>query len=305
LDKQALLKEIISLKEQEEPPGSRKIAKKLGIGKSTVNLWYKEYLEGNQVEVKKPKVLFYDLEVGASTVLAFGRHKQFISQDAVVKHGGHILCFSYMWLDDEEPTSLWLTPEELAMEDDSRLVAELYDLYFQADAVCAHNSTSYDHKVTQTRCAVHNMPKLPTVKVLDTLLLAKRNLRLPSNSLDSVADYFGLGRKIQTSGMSLWKAVQNGCEKSMKDMVDYCKQDTKLLKEVYLRLRNVGKAGQTFSYGLYSKQDNCCPLCGSNDVSTTGRTIKTQVSEYDEFICNSCGNISRGRKNLNECKVLV
>jgi hypothetical protein len=210
-----------------------------------------------------------------------------------------------MWLDDEEPKSLWLTPEELEVEDDSRLVAELYDLYTTADAICAHNSTSYDHKVTQTRCAVHGMPKLSSVKVLDTLLLAKRNLRLPSNSLDSVADYFGLGRKIQTSGMSLWKSVQHGCEESMKDMVDYCKQDTKLLKEVYLRLRNVGKAGQTFSYGLYSEQDNCCPLCGSTNISLTGRTIKTQVSKYEEYVCNNCGNIARGRVNSNTTDVLI
>ena len=298
MNKQELLQEIIALKQQ--GLGSRKIAKELGIGKSTVNAWYSEYLASGKTEVKKPKILFYDLEIGASTVLAFQRFKINIGTDAVVKHGGHILCFSYMWMDDEEPTSLWLTSEELEQEDDSRLTAELYDLYSQADAICCHNSTSYDHKVAQTRCAIHGMPKLPTVKVLDTLLLAKKNLKLPSNSLDSVADYFNLGRKIQTSGMSLWKAVQHGDTEAMQNMVDYCKQDTKLLKNVYLRLRNIGRAGQVLNHALYSDTTDICPTCGSKSVKSTGRSVKTQVNSYNEFCCTECGFTGRERIPINK-----
>lgn len=296
--------QILALKGQ--GLSSRKIAKELGIGKSTVNDIYNK-LKGSIPEntVKKPRILFYDLEVGASTVLAFQRFKVNIGTDAVVKHGGHILCFSYMWMDDDEPTSLWLTPEELEQEDDSRLTAELYDLYSQADAICCHNSTSYDHKVAQTRCAIHGIPKLPTVKVLDTLLLAKKNLKLPSNSLDSVADYFNLGRKIQTSGMSLWKAVQHGDVDAMQSMVDYCKQDTKLLKNVYLRLRNVGKAGEILNHAMYNNKNYCCPICGSENINKTGRTVKTSVASYEEYLCNGCGYVARGRSNINEAKTLL
>lgn len=50
MNKQALLKEVVSLKE--EGLGSRKIANKLGISKSCVNNWYREYIE-NAPEIKK------------------------------------------------------------------------------------------------------------------------------------------------------------------------------------------------------------------------------------------------------------
>lgn len=300
-----VIEQLIKLKQ--EGISSRKIAKQLGCGKSSVNHYFKKYTQVGveSVEVKKPKVLLYDLEVGSSTVLTFGRRKQFISQDAIVKHGGHILCFSYMWLGDKEPSTFWLTPEELLTEDDSRLAVELYDLYSQADAIVCHNSTSYDHKVTQTRCTKHGLPKLPTVKVLDTLLLARRNLRLSSNTLDNIADYFDLGRKIQTTGMSLWKAVQQGDQDAMQSMVDYCKQDTKLLRDVYLRLRHLGKAGEVLNHALYNNKDYCCPVCGSEDVEKTGRTVKTSVATYEEHLCNGCGYVARGRSNTNEAKTLL
>lgn len=278
---------------------SRAIAAKVGCGKTTVN----EYRNRLQIKPdvklnRQAKILFLDIETAAAVALAFGRFKQNLSQDNIVSEGGWMLCASWKWNDEEDTHSVHLVPEEIAAKDDSRIVAVLFDLYEQADAIVAHNGQGFDHKVIQTRAAANGFPALPSVKVIDTLLLAKKNLRLPSNRLDAIGAYLGLGRKIETGGISLWKDVQNGDVDAMKRMVTYCKQDVDLLYKVYMALRHTGAAGTNFNAALYHANGLIrCKTCASADIDPTGRSITTAVSVFAEYRCNSCGAVHRDRKN--------
>jgi hypothetical protein len=279
---------------------SRAIAAELGISKSGVNN-YLNQLKGKDVPKTKeklngPRILILDVETAAATALTFGRFKVNLSQDNIVTEGGWILCASYKWLDSPYTYSIWLTPEEIASQDDSRIVTQLMELYEEADAMVAHNGCSFDHKVIQARATANGFGKLSTVKVLDTLLLAKRYLRLPSNKLDSIGEYFGLGRKIDTGGISLWKRVQAGDEDAMQEMVDYCVQDVELLTGVYLKLRGLGTAGNSFNAALYYYDDEVrCTVCGSTNVQPTGKTAYSTVNSFEEYVCKDCGCTHRSR----------
>lgn len=145
MNKQELLKEIISYKE--EGLGSRKIAKKLGIGKSTVNNYYKEYIEGSNTEIKKPKIILIDIETMPSITATFGRFKQNISQDAVLREGGWIASYAYKVLGEKEVKGNVLTPEEAVNADDNGLCMELFELIEQSDVVVAHNCVHKDTPV--------------------------------------------------------------------------------------------------------------------------------------------------------------
>lgn len=285
---------------------SRQVAQELGIGKSTVNdIWNrwirdpKPFYNPDEVAFKKtegPKILVFDTETAAATALTFGRFKVNLSQDNILDNGGWLLCACWRWLGSNVTESIHLSAEEVLNKDDSRIVAKLWELYEQADAVLAHNSQGFDHKVVQTRAIYNGFPPLPQVKVLDTLQLVKKYLKLPSNRLDAIGEFFGLGRKISTGGISLWRKVQEGDEEAMEQMVEYCLQDVDLLYDVYLRTRQLGRAGSDFNAALYFNDDLVrCRVCGSSEVEATGRTTETALNVFDEMRCNECGAVHRHR----------
>jgi hypothetical protein len=84
----------------------------------------------------------------------------------------------------------------------------------------------------------------------------------------------------------------------MEDMVTYCEQDVDLLYDVYLRTRQLGRAGSDFNAALYFDDDLVrCRVCGSSDVEYTGRTTETSLNVFDEVRCNDCGAVHRHRKS--------
>lgn len=274
---------------------SRKIADKLDISKSGIN-YYLAREQPDAVDNSAPRILLFDLETAADISLHFGRWKQNISQKNVVKSGGYILCAAWKYLGDSKISSISLTPEEIENGDDSRIIATFFELYEDADAVVAHNSKGFDHKVLQARATANYFPALPAVKVLDTLEIAKKSFRLPSNKLGDVAEYFGLETKLDTSGITLWKEVQFGNKQAMKDMLQYCEQDVVVLEQVYLRIRHAGKAGSDFNAGLYYNDEKLrCRTCGSDDIHLTGRVAATSLSLFEEYRCDSCGAVHRNR----------
>lgn len=282
---------------------SREIATELGINsKSTVNNILNKTVRTETTQLPKgsgPKILLFDLETSAAKVYCFGRHKQFISQDAVVEEGGKILTAAWKWLGEDRVYS-YANLEEILSGADATIVGILYELFEQADAVVAHNGLNFDKKMLATRALVNGFGALPTVKHIDTLVMAKKNFRFQSNRLDHLGAYLGLGRKVDTGGISLWVDVQEGSAEALKKMVEYNEQDVRLLEEIYLKLRSFGHSGTNFNAAhYYSDSTHRCASCGSSDVSETGKSVFTALSEFAEVRCNSCGSVHRKRKILN------
>lgn len=276
---------------------SRKIAEVLGISKSTVNNWLNKYYK-NKLNKEGAKILFLDFETAASEVLAFGRRKVNLTRQHVIQEGGWILCGSYSWLDEDKIGNIYLSKDEILACDDFNIVINFYELLEQADAIVAHNGKGFDHPVLQTRALDHSLGALPKVKIIDTYLLAKKHLRLPSYSLDYIAAYFDLGEKIDTGGIDLWKRVQAGDPQAMKEMVKYCEHDVRILKLVYKKLRALGADGSGYKAGVYYDDGAVhCPSCGSTHVSETGRKVAVGMSTYTEYSCDDCGSRFRDRQN--------
>lgn len=288
---------------------ARKIANQLGLSKSGVSYYlgsldvdgYTARKPTSKVEIKGkqgPKILLLDYETAGEISLTFGRFKQSFGNSSIIRRGGNILCAAYKWLGSDKVESIAATPQECIDGDDKRIVACMWDLYEQADAVVAHNSLGFDHKVLRGRAAINGFPDLPTVKVLDTLVQAKKAFRLPSNSLETIALYFGLETKMQHSGKDLWIRVQSGDEKAMQEeMLPYCEQDVVVLEQVFNRIRGFGNMGSNFNAGhYYDDAKTHCRSCGSTDVQPTGRDIHTALTAWSEYRCNSCGAVHRDRK---------
>lgn len=295
-------KEIIRMKKF--GLSSREIADKLKISKSGVN----DFLNsGEKPAAQGPRVLFLDLETAPSLVVTFGRFNVNLSQGNVIKEGNFLLTAAWSWLGSESVYTVKITPEEIEDEDDSGLVAALYEAIEDADIVVAHNAVRFDMPMLKTRLVANGMPPHKTVKVLDTLKMAK-HFKFPSNRLDSIGAYLKLGRKVDTGGIDLWVRCLNGEQEAIDEMATYNIQDVNLLKAVYNKLAAFNS--NTANFGLYYDDDkHHCPACGSTDLTETGNSVYTPVSAFEEVVCGSCGHRSRMRQahnsKENRNKVLV
>lgn len=272
---------------------TRKTAKLLDLSKSAVGRYFYKL---KRERINSPRILLLDIETAPAEVLAFGRFKQNISQDAILHEGGWIISIAWKWLDAGESTGEILDSLESFVKNDLRLVKIVRHLINKADVVVGHNLDSFDLPKIKARMIKHGLQPYKAIKTVDTLKIARR-LGFPSNKLDSLASFLGIGRKVQHQGISLWKGCMQGEETALADMLEYNIQDVDLLEKVYLKLRaydtmppNIGK--------LY--QDGVrCPACGSDDIETTSNLVHTPVSVYQEVVCNCCGHRSRKRQVVN------
>lgn len=180
----------------------------------------------------KPKVLVYDIETSYGIAKAWRPgYRISLRYDSFITHG-KIICVSYKWLgEDEVHTLRWDSNQ-----DDKLLVENFIKVLNEADFSVAHYGDNFDIKTLKTRAIYHDIKTHPTYTTVDTVKIARSYFKFPSNRLDDIGDYLGLGRKIKTD-FSLWdRVILERCPEAMEEMIKYCEQDVFLLEAVYEKL---------------------------------------------------------------------
>lgn len=285
--------------------GSRKIAKQLGLSKSTINYYYQYYLDGvqpsqEQTETPKVKIFIGDVETSASIVYSFSRFKAFIKPDQVIqepymltwagKFVGNPNIISYKLPDFEEQFESDFTNDKL-------LIEALWKILDECDIFVAHNAR-FDQGWFNQRCLYWNINPPSPYKVIDTLRELKQICALPSNSLASAANYFELpNRKLDNAGWSLWQRCMEGDPEAFIEMETYNIGDITTLEDLYLKIRPFMKNHPNVA--LYQETDaSCCVACGSNKLTKLENKYSyTQLSKFEIYRCE-CGKINRQRKNM-------
>lgn len=293
-DKNKILPEIIRLKT--EGLTSRQIGKILGIGKSTVNQWYKDSFSKEPVsEVKKPKLLYLDLESAPSVVVAFNRFKVNVSQDAVLREGGWLISYAYKWEGDTKVKGNVLTPGEAQDANDASLCMELWELVEHADAIVYHNGLNFDLPLLKARMIINGLPPIRKVKSIDTLQLVKE-FKLNSNKLNSLGKQLDVGKKLDHEGMSLWVKCMEGDPVALQHMLDYNMVDVELLEEVYKAVKPYSTRHANLAVNLGDKVR--CNICCSDNVKPTGNIISTNLSSFEEYVCEDCQARFKTRQSI-------
>lgn len=288
-----LVEELIKLKQQ--GLSSRKIAKTIGCGKSSVNTYWKKYSKNLPYEVKKPKVLLLDLESAPSVVVAFNRFKVNLSQESVLKEGGWLISYAYKWLGDREVQGNVLTPNEAINADDSGLCGELWELVEQSDAIIYHNGLNFDLPLLKARVLVNGLPPIRKVKSIDTLQIMKE-FKLNSNKLNSLGVQLDLGKKLDHEGLNLWIRCMDGDPEALNHMLEYNKVDIELLEELYKRVSPYSTRHPNLAVNLGDKLR--CNICCSDNVKPTGNIVSTNLSLFEEYVCNDCQARFKNRKSI-------
>ena len=267
--------------------------------KSTINDFLYKSKSKAEIAPKKlgARILLVDIETSPILAYVWGRWKQNVHQAQVVNES-FILTYSCKWLGEEEILYGYLSPSEVKLENDFRIVNELRDIINSADVLITHNGIQFDFPIINTRCVYHRIAPPSNYRPIDTLRIARNKFRFSSNKLNDLCEYLGLGVKEENGGFDTWVGYLNGKTEAIQKMVTYNIKDVELLENLYLRLRPFDNSHPNIQ--IYQKDINniSCPCCGSEDIQKTDKLFYTNLSAFDAYFCVDCGKRFRGRKNV-------
>jgi hypothetical protein len=138
----------------------------------------------------------------------------------------------------------------------------------------------------------------PTYPTIDTLKKARAKFRLPSNRLDYLGGLLVGERKLST-GFGLWRdIVLHKSDTSMRQMVDYCKNDVILLERVFDEIAPYIES--VTSVATYASD---CPECGSSRTGVRTKRKRASGVVALTFACRDCGKhhtLPESRFNSNK-----
>ena len=241
--------------------------------------------------MSEPRILIWDIETAPSLVYVWS---QWQTNVIATKEDWYMLSIAYRWQDEEE---IHFIHKAKAKGDDRGLVKKVHALLDEADVVVAHNNDRFDWKKAYARFLYHDLgPVSPTI-LIDTLKETKRHFALYSNSLNEIARYCGLERKVQHTGFELWERCMAHDPTGWVEMEEYNRQDIVVLEQVYAKLapymNHPGTTGNRFNAQAWLGTYVCTkPLCGSTNLSPKG-WHRTKASAFRTVQCNSCRGYSR------------
>jgi transposase-like protein len=262
----------------------------------SLNTLPEHYKKWREAPTNQPKILIFDIETLPLLAYIWGVWNQNIPpammDDNVPSKA--IVTWSAKWLNDSAMMSDAMTPEEALIQDDRRIVRSLWELFDEADILIAHNGIRFDIPVANTRFLLHGLTPPSPYKVIDTLLVARKQFDLPHNKMDYIAGVLGIEHKILTT-FDLWRDCMMGKQDSLNYMQEYNDKDVFILEEIYIKLRPWIKNHP--NYNLFSDKIGCCPTCGAEDTLEKNGKYQTTVNKYQSYRCSKCGSFSRTGKS--------
>lgn len=245
--------------------------------------------------MKQARIAFLDLESAPTLAWAWRRFKENISLDQVV-HDGYIMCVAWKWLGESAVGVARSTKSGWLKTDDKESALAAWHVLDDADVVVAHNAKGFDIPMLNAAFVRHGLPPPSPYKVVDTLDVAKKVFRFPSNKLEGLCRFFGFGGKNKTE-FSLWTRCIEGDEIAWKRMLNYCKGDVRKLERVYKRLLPYMPGHPNVA--LFDPSGRpACPKCGSHHIQWRGKKVyRTSSQIYQAYQCQACKGWARGLRS--------
>ncbi len=196
-----------------------------------------------------------------------------------VTDDARVICIAWKWEGEDEVFSDHWSRSQC----DKGLVRRFLKVLHEADEVVGHNIVQFDNKWIRTRALFHGFPMPPRLTTQDTLTMARTYFRFPSNRLDAIAKYLGIGEKIKV-GYDLWHYVHlENNRKSLEDMEDYCRHDVQVSETVWQYMMpyvpaktHIGEVGS-------------CPECGRwEDVVRDKKRTSVAGTKTVQLFCKAC-----------------
>ena len=243
------------------------------------------------------KILHLDIETAPNLGAFWRTGTQYMPANHIISIG-YTLCWAAKWHGKRE-----VIFDSVDRSGADQMVAGMHALLDEADAVCHYNGRKFDIKVLNAEFAKRQIPPLHDFPQIDLLSVVRSKFNLPSNKLDFVCRYFGLGSKVKHVGMDMWLDCMNGDPKALSAMERYNKQDVRLLEKLYRFLLPWIKNHP--NYGLYVDSDRpVCQNCGSTQIVKVG-VQHTKTRSYQRYRCKKCHTPLRGTKSITPSREVL
>ncbi len=228
----------------------------------------------------KRRRLFFDIETCPNVALIWqSGFKLTIPPENIIRERA-IICIAWKWEGNDKVHSLHWDKDQC----DKKLLTKFVAVMHSADEIVTQNGDRFDTPWIRTRCLKHGISMSPDFVSIDTLKIARSKFRFNSNKLDYIATYLGIGEK-QPTGFGLWKDITlHKDKKAMKQMVEYCEHDVRLLEKVWDRMNQYAPSKSSVAETLAD-----CPECGSSDTKTTIQRKTAAGHKKTQLLCNGCG----------------
>lgn len=246
---------------------------------------------GETKKTSVPNILVLDIETSLMTFDAWSPGKQYVRPDQILTDW-YTHSWAVKWLFDPEVYSDVQTPQEAVDGDDERIIRAIWEFLDHADIVIIHNAR-FDKRKLTSKFIEYRLPPPSPYKIIDTLLVMRKEALFSSNKQDELAKKLGFSRKVEHEGRELWRKCFNGDPQSLLKMEEYNKGDIMSLEDLYVIIRPYIKSHPNMA--LYVESDGyVCPNCGSENVSYMDKTYNTNVNKFSAFRCE-CGAVGRSR----------
>jgi DNA polymerase elongation subunit (family B) len=228
---------------------------------------------------KEPRVLTIDIETLPGTALYFSRWNVNIGM-ANVLESPRIGCFAAKWYGKR---TIHFHSEH--RDGQKAMLERLWHLLNEADVVVTYNGDSFDIPWIRGELAVagHD-PWSPFLSV--DLIKTVRRFKFDSKRLDDVVQRYGIGRKMDTGGIELWKGALAGDSKAWAKMRRYNCMDVEITERLLDEVRPY--ATSLPHLGQWTRDRECCPSCGGNDLTLVG-LVYGKTTAYPKLHCEDCG----------------
>lgn len=234
-----------------------------------------------------PKALIWDIETAPAEGKFWG--PRWDPKLVKIEQYPYLLSVAWTWYDLTSDTwgDTYFVRKAKGKRNDRRVVKQVWDLLDEADVAVAHNGDRFDITETMSR-VIRQIGHRPSPFIsIDTRKEAKKNFRLVSNKLNDIADYLGIGRKVQHTGWDLWDRCIANDEAAWETMEEYNVHDVELLAQVFRKMRPFIRGGK-----LNVQQwtgPNTCVDCGSARLQRRGEKFyRTQATYKQAYQCQDC-----------------
>lgn len=241
----------------------------------------------------RPKTIIWDTEVSTALVRGYGNKWDF----RYVKEVRPQELMSYSWKELGSKTVHFVHMHKFKNQHD--FVKSLADLLNSADITIAHNGINFDDKMANTFFIRNGIDRPSPSKSIDTLRVARRKFKFPSNSLGDLGEYLGLGGKESVAYSELEDKFLEGNKKAIKLMKKYNDRDVTLLEAIYKKL--LPYIDNHPNMGVYMREEGVCAHCGSTNLNRRGEAYRVTGSVVQWF-CKDCKSWSYDRVATPETK---
>ncbi len=247
--------------------------------------------------MKKPRILFADIETLPLEVWTWGLFDQNIGLNQV-KADWTVLSWSAKWAG--EKTVYYDDVRNDKPREDKRVLRGIWKLLNEADVVCWHYGSAFDHKKLNARFILNGFNPPSPYQQIDTKKLASKTFGFTSNKLEylteSLNKRFKKSKHKKFAGFDMWRECMKGNISAFNEMRAYNKMDVLSLEELYKTLITWHNPLDFRVFNGKIKQE--CHTCGSDKLQARGFAY-SKGGKFRRLQCTSCGTwrTEKGSKN--------